>query len=323
MGYSSLHEDFEPSRGTAGFMLLGTMLALSLAACSSTPESEFELVALPERGELVESVAFPGAWMTPLEPILNGDRDRAEAIEEASRNEIDQCMTDRGFPDYDYSVHVPRSDRFFGVLDVEIARVWAFRDPEDPFEGYIVDVTPMDMRDPANAGAPQRSDAEIAFSGSEESMTALATRDDGTVVTRYDPDACLNIARLEVQPHYFELYSLETQIAEIRLRAYFEVQDSAEYRVAFDEWSACVVSRGERAPLFPEGSGWVVSPPGEISEEEISEAVAHTECLHESGFLRERSRLQAEAEWRLIEENPGVVTEYVELWNETSGGVNL
>lgn len=304
-----------PPGDSTGVVLAGVTLALLLSSCSSSSELDLDELEIVEPGELVESAVFPGAWATPLEIAWYPDRERFDAVAELTSLAIEECMSERGFPDYvDRRETLPTAG-YYGVIDPEVARVWGYMDPAN------VDLV---VEDPNAPQAPMvdrpLTDEEIALVGTEEGRTETAEMEDGTIVDRYDPSACRNIGTLAVQPHHFELLALEFQLQEMSSDASFAVQDSPEFREAFDEWAACVASKGEVEPSFPDGLGGTIhSLPGETSAEEISEAVAHAECKHETGFLREWSRLRVEEERRLIEENPGPVTEYMELWNETFG----
>lgn len=55
------------------------------------------------------------------------------------------------------------------------------------------------------------------------------------------------------------------------------------------------------------------------TEDEIRAAVISAECKHESGFLREWTRLLALEEARLLDENPGTYIRLQELVQETFG----
>ena len=272
--------------------------------------------SIPDEGEsdeLVESALYPGAWATPIELALTPDQDRFEAVAESSALAVEQCMSERGFSDYVAKRETLPYERYYGVIDPDVARVWGYTDP---------DLADLETADPNDPQAPMEdtplTDEETALVGTDEDRTEEVTWPDGTVVARYDPEACWNVGRLQVQPHYFEMLALQTQLEDMRNNASYTVENSAEFQAIFDEWAACVVGTGENDPPFPDGLyGTVFSPSGEVSAEEISEAVAHAECKSETGFLREWSRLRVEAEQQLIAKTPGPLTEYIALAVET------
>lgn len=55
-----------------------------------------------------------------------------------------------------------------------------------------------------------------------------------------------------------------------------------------------------------------------ITEEQIEAAVRDATCKQETGFLREWSLLQAQEEHQRLADNPGLVTEYLELLNASA-----
>ncbi|WP_139177759.1 hypothetical protein [Ruania alba] len=272
----------------------------------------------PDEGasdELVESALYPGAWATPIEQALTPDQDRFEAVSESSALAVEQCMIERGFTRFVAKREARPIQRYYGVIDPDVARVW----------GYTAPSTAGEETDDPNAAPPMENaplaEEDIALAGTDESRTEEVTLPDGTVVARYDPEACWNIGRLQVQPHLFEMVALQMQLENMLNNASMTVENSAEFREAYDEWAACVVDKGETNPPFPDGLyGTVSSSSGEVSAEEISEAVAHAECKGETGFLREWSQLRVEAEQELIAQTPGPLAEYVALAEETYSG---
>lgn len=227
-------------------------------------------------------------------------------------------MRGKGFPDYRHPRPEPVIDRFYGVIDVDQARIWGYR------YAAVLDIEEQD--DPYDTSPPTpipMTEEEIALVGTDETRTSpMMTYDSGTGAEfggRYDPDSCLHPSILAVQPLHDELGSLRSQLQEVSARASLEVEASDEFRAAFEDFAACVVEKGQAQPPMLDGFMTVFSDGPSASEEEISEAVAHAECTHESGFLREWSRLRVEEEHRLIEENPGLLTEYLELREEAYG----
>lgn len=304
--------------GLAGAALIGL---LALTACSSPSENGSDTpvdgaTTAPDEGgsdELVESARYPGAWATPIEQALTPDQARFEAIAESSALAVEQCMSERGFPDFVAKRETLPYERYYGVTDPDVARVWGYTDP---------DLADLETADPNDPGAPPEdtplTDEEVALVGTDENRTEVVAWPDGTVVARYDPEACWNVGRLQVQPHYFEMFALQTQLEDMRNNASYTVENSPEFQAAFDGWAACVVDKGQTDPPFPDGLyGTIFSSSGEVSAEEIGEAVAHAECKGETGFLREWSRLRVEAESELIEQTPGPLTEYLALAEET------
>lgn len=312
--------------GGGALAIVGAALVglLALTGCTSPSDDDSDVgveetsstSTLPDGGEsdeLVESALYPGAWATPIELALTPDQDRFQAVAESSALAVEQCMSERGFPDYVAKRETLPYQRYYGVIDPDVARVWGYKDP---------DLADLETADPNDPQAPMEdtplTDEETALVGTDESRTQEVKLEDGTVVARYDPEACLNVGRLQVQPHYFEMLALQMQLEDMRNNASMTVENGAEFQAAYDEWAACVVDKGEADPVLPDGIyGTVHSPSGEVSAEEISEAVAHAECKSETGFLREWSQLRVETEQQLIAQTPGPLAEYIALAEET------
>ena len=279
-----------------------------LAGCSSSPPGPGNVSDLPESSLVEGAYAYPTEAMEP-DPIF------AEAQYNAIRQAIASCMADRGF-EYEYRQYRSSPPGRYGVTDPEQAATWGFRNPAS-FGGEQDD--PDAPPPPQN---PQMSPEEEAWtealSGTEEHEVAV-TGDSGQVVEQYRADGCSAQGPLSVNPHYFEQRALLQMLLDLHGRASREVEQEPEFQKAFEEWNRCYSEAGP-GPVESLDDYWAGGglPPDvrtseTISQEEIDAAVASATCLHESGFLRTWSGMLALAEQRLLDENPGILTEYLEI----------
>lgn len=290
-----------PARSLA----IGLVLSLAVASCSnSTPPIE--------ESDLVDSALFVGAYQTPLEPVVNPDPVQYASMQQAIATAVNACMTEKGFPDFRQPLYEANVARPYGVIDPDIAQVWGYQ-PEGGIgsEGSDEPMPQGETEDPA---------WEVAYLGTEDSRTEEVRADDGTVLVRYDPEACRYPAILGVFPDYPLLTQLQDQAYEMSRLASEEVLASDEFDASFDEWDECVVAAGGVAAASHEEAIMREGLTFELTEAEIAAAVRDATCKQETGFIRTWSLLQAQEEHQRLADSPGLVTEYLELLNANPSG---
>lgn len=217
-------------------MVGGAIAALLATGCSPNgpsgdkngqsdggPAGVAELMEDLGNWELSDSPNIEGAYATPLELVMYPDEQRTRAVLDATTESIQECMTERCFPDFDYAARTSTmSERAYGVVDVETAQVWGF----GPVGGY-------GQQDDQNAPPPDPSigptDLEAAFSGREENRTLEVTDSDGRVLARVDPNSCLWIAEAEHQPHAIQISDLMNQLLQLGNQASDVVEMAPEF----------------------------------------------------------------------------------------------
>ena len=289
-------------------MFLGVALTVGLVGYSSSSTAPESLNDLPESSLVENAYAYPTEAM-----------EQDQIFEEAQYNAIHQaiaaCMSERGF-EYEYRQYESSPPGRYGVTDPEQAATWGFRDPtsfgseqDDP------DAPPPPQNPQMSAEEEAWTDALL---GREENEVAVSD-DSGRIVERYNSDGCSAQGRLSVNPNYFESRALNQVLLDLHQRASREVEQEPEFQEAFEEWNRCYSEAGF-GPVESLDDYWASGglPPDvrtseTISQAEIDAAVASATCLHESGFLRTWSGMLALAEQRLLDQNPGVLTEYLEI----------
>lgn len=287
-------------------VLLLAIVVVPITGCTNTSSASTPMADLPESSIVEGAYAYPTEAMEPGTAL---DEARYIAIQRA----IGECMADRGF-EYTYKKYEYMAPRQYGVADPEVAAVWGFRRPKS-FGDERDDRRAHPPQNPSQT--PQEQAWSEALLGSGDDNIAV-TDDSGRIITRYDADGCSAQGRLAINPDYFDQRVLHQVLLDIHGRAFREVKQSSEFQDSFVEWKQCYsdagfgpietldeYSYGGLAPKYLESET--------ITQHEIDAAVASATCLHETGFLRTWSGMLALAEQRLLEENPGVLTEYLEI----------
>lgn len=303
------------TRGTRSVACLAGVV-VALAACTADQGAESADGGFSAGGlasaELSESALVVGAYASPLEPFHAPDRVRAQAIADATNALISECMAERGFT---HEGRGPRDEgsRWYGVADVDEASIYGYRRPEDVAQADSQVERPDG---PIEAPKPIPVSAEVAALMGDEANWVEVKGDGGRVVGHYDPEGCYWIGTLTVQPEYFRSLELGHLLDALSNRASSAYRQDPEFQAAFDLWNGCIVAAGgepaERGEEAIRGSFL----DGPLSEAEITAATIDATCKHESGFLREWSRLRAEAEQALLDQNPNLMLEYLEIQQE-------
>jgi hypothetical protein len=274
------------------------LVLAGVVSCAGTTASA------PVDVELKESSLIEGAWANPLDAVMYPDPVAAEAIDAAGEGVIARCMEERGFTytedvfpwDYNYE----QAQYVYGVTDPDSAAVNGLRS--------AIWMDSVNAHVGADSPEPSEEYLDALYGGDEMVITDEET---GVELARYAPSSCTGQALDQVTPDWARMDYLQQQAMDILVRVEDPTESSDMVKAGFKRWSACMAESGYQYadPWAPDEDFASEQP----TAEEIRVAVASAECMHSSGLLRDWSRARAEETQRLLEESPGLVTEWLEL----------
>lgn len=233
--------------------------------------------------DLPESSIVEGAHACPTEAVELGAT-VGDAQYNAIEATIELCMTDRGLST------TTGSSSIFGLASTALS---------------IVMVSP-----------DKKAWSEALLGRGEYEGTV--TYDSNWDAIPHGPDGCSANRRLAVNPQYFARWVLHRALLDIQGPAIREVQRSARFHNVLNKRRPCYADAGfspvESVDQYSVGG---LAPEYRTTEafiqDGVAAAVAAATCVRESGFLRTWSGLLALAELLLLEDDPGVLTEYLEV----------
>lgn len=270
-------------------------LLVGVGGCSDSPPPAFADAAPLEPSPHIE-----GAYELPLEPFLFRDEYTERTIFKALELAAQECMEERGFEYRPANFRPDRPADIYGLLGVDRAREFGYRPP----------VT--ELSDAAEQ--PLSEEASIALIGDRTDYVTARTSD-GRAVTQYAPDSCSGNVTDRLRPDWPDLLDAQAKLQAISdeaLRILYEVDTPSQ---AWAAWSVCMADAGYQFehPWAPYESLWAGSEPRDV---EIDTAVADARWKETTDVLTGWSASLARVQRELLEQNPGVLAQWLGLREE-------
>lgn len=287
-------------------VLIACAVCLIVSGCNGERKPEEKSVSVDTSWQPPKSAINPHIYVSEIDQIQYPPQSDTDALQAVVQAGLAQCMKEKGF---DLRTDIPG---FKYTLTDDL--------PESALEDVYSYISPENA---AKYGtADERWDTGLEAETAEAGLPKGYNEALSGVEGPGEPTGCYSTVKKKVLKNRVELGKLFNQIAGFRLRANDLVEPQ---RVDLEKkWAACMAQSGlptyktidsiaNRPGKTGDDAGW---PELNHSSEEIHVATVSGKCMIDTGYLEDYSKLKSQAVHTLINQKPGLITEWQKLHKE-------